>query len=143
MPRQATANLISNAVRYTPAPGKITVKVRKGDIMASISRERYGHRPFARGMQDGLQPILACRGEPSCQSGGLGGLAVVKEIVDRHGGWIQVEGKKGEGEPASPSIFPVRFRAYQGAEGKRAERQGAESQAERPQVVCEPRLSAA
>ena len=25
------------------------------------------------------------------------GLAVVKEIVDRHGGWIQVEGKKGEG----------------------------------------------
>ena len=32
------------------------------------------------------------------QSGGLGvGLAVVKEIVDRHGGWVQVEGKKGEG----------------------------------------------
>ena len=31
-------------------------------------------------------------------------LAVVKEIVDRHGGWVQVEGKKGEA-PALPSTF--------------------------------------
>ena len=31
-------------------------------------------------------------------SGGLGvGLSVVKEIVDRHHGWVQVEGKKDEG----------------------------------------------
>ena len=32
------------------------------------------------------------------ESGGLGiGLTVVKEIVDRHNGWVQVEGRKGEG----------------------------------------------
>ena len=34
MIRQATANLISNAVRYTPEGGHITVSVKKGDIMA-------------------------------------------------------------------------------------------------------------
>lgn len=32
------------------------------------------------------------------ESGGLGiGLSVVKEIVDRHHGWVQVEGAKGRG----------------------------------------------
>ena len=32
------------------------------------------------------------------ESGGLGiGVAVVKEIVDRHGGWVKVEGKRDEG----------------------------------------------
>ena len=36
MLRQATANLISNAVRYTPEGGTITVMVRKGDIMGQI-----------------------------------------------------------------------------------------------------------
>ena len=36
MIRQATANLISNAVRYTPEGGLITVRVKRGDIMGSI-----------------------------------------------------------------------------------------------------------
>ena len=41
-------------------------------------------------------------------TGGLGvGLAVVKEIVDRHHGWVQVEGKKGEG-----ARFTIRIPLY-------------------------------
>ena len=41
-------------------------------------------------------------------SGGLGiGLAVVKEIVDRHGGWVQVEGEKGKG-----ACFTLHFPLY-------------------------------
>ena len=34
--------------------------------------------------------------EPTSGNTGIG-LAVVKEIVDRHGGWVQVEGRKDEG----------------------------------------------
>lgn len=42
MIRQATANLISNAVRYTPEGGHITVRVKKGDLMASIAVQDTG-----------------------------------------------------------------------------------------------------
>ena len=98
MIRQATANLISNAVRYTPEGGHITVQVKRGDLMASIAVRDTGI---------GLSPEEATMVFSRCwradagrnrESGGLGiGLAVVKEIVDRHGGWVQVEGRKDEG----------------------------------------------
>ena len=98
MIRQATANLISNAVRYTPEGGHITVSVKKGDIMASIAVRDTGiglSKEEARMVFSRFWRADAGRNR---ESGGLGvGLAVVKEIVDRHGGWVQVEGEKGKG----------------------------------------------
>lgn len=98
MIRQATANLISNAVRYTPEGGHITVSVRKGDIMASIAVRDTGiglSKEEARMVFSRFWRADAGRNR---ESGGLGvGLAVVKEIVDRHGGWVQVEGEKDKG----------------------------------------------
>ena len=98
MLRQATANLISNAVRYTPAPGTITVRVRKVGDEATIAVQDtgIGLSPEERKMVFGR----FWRAEASRQraSGGLGiGLSVVKEIVDRHHGWVDVEGEKGKG----------------------------------------------
>lgn len=98
MIRQATANLISNAVRYTPAPGNVSVKVRKGDIMASIAVKDTGIGLTPDERKQVFNRFWRAEGSRERQSGGLGvGLAVVKEIVDRHGGWVQVEGKKDEG----------------------------------------------
>lgn len=98
MIRQATANLISNAVRYTPEGGHITVSVTKGDIMASIAVKDTGiglSKEEARMVFSRFWRADAGRNR---ESGGLGvGLAVVKEIVDRHGGWVQVEGEKDKG----------------------------------------------
>ncbi|MBO4352083.1 MAG: ATP-binding protein, partial [Eggerthellaceae bacterium] len=49
------------------------------------------------------------------ESGGLGiGLTVVKEIVDRHNGWVQVEGRKGEG-----ACFTIHIPLYNEREQKR------------------------
>ena len=96
--RQATANLISNAVRYTPEGGTITVTAHKGDIMGQI---------IVRDTGIGLTPEEAkmvfqrfWRADPgrTRSTGGLGiGLSVVKEIVDRHNGWVRVEGRPNEG----------------------------------------------
>ncbi|MEG0071172.1 MAG: HAMP domain-containing sensor histidine kinase [Raoultibacter sp.] len=98
MLRQATANLVSNAVRYTPEGGTITVKVAKGDLMASIMVQDTGIGLSPEEIKMVFSRFWRADAGRDRASGGLGiGLAVVKEIVDRHGGWVRVEGKKEEG----------------------------------------------
>ncbi|MBR5260297.1 MAG: HAMP domain-containing histidine kinase [Eggerthellaceae bacterium] len=98
MIRQATANLISNAVRYTPEGGHISVRVKKGDIMASIAVQDTGIGLTREEAKMVFSRFWRADSGRTRESGGLGiGLAVVKEIVDRHGGWVQVEGEKGKG----------------------------------------------
>ena len=98
MIRQATANLISNAVRYTPEGGTITVKVYKGEIMASIMVQDTGIGLTPEEAKMVFSRFWRAEAGRNRESGGLGiGLSVVKEIVDRHGGWVEVQGKKDEG----------------------------------------------
>ncbi|MEG0476582.1 MAG: HAMP domain-containing sensor histidine kinase [Raoultibacter sp.] len=98
MLRQATANLISNAVRYTPEGGVITVKVTKGDLMARIMVQDTGIGLSPEDIKMVFSRFWRADAGRDRASGGLGiGLAVVKEIVDRHGGWVRVEGKLDEG----------------------------------------------
>lgn len=98
MIRQATANLISNAVRYTSEGGLVTVRVKRGDIMASISVQDTGIGLTPDEAKMVFSRFWRADAGRNRESGGLGiGLAVVKEIVDRHGGWVQVEGRKDEG----------------------------------------------
>ncbi|MCD8316846.1 MAG: HAMP domain-containing histidine kinase, partial [Eggerthellaceae bacterium] len=98
MIRQATANLISNAVRYTPEGGSIDVRVYKRDFMASIAVKDTGIGLTKDEAKMVFSRFWRADEGRNRESGGLGiGLAVVKEIVDRHGGWVQVEGEKGKG----------------------------------------------
>lgn len=96
--RQATANLISNAVRYTDEGGGIYVRVRKGKTMASISVRDTGIGLTPEEAQMVFDRFWRADAGRDRENGGLGvGLTVVKEIVERHNGWVQVEGRKGEG----------------------------------------------
>ena len=108
MIRQATANLISNAVRYTPEGGTVTVRVRHGEIMADIVVEDTGIGLSPEEARMVFSRFWRADAGRNRDTGGLGvGLAVVKEIVDRHHGWVQVEGKKGEG-----ARFTIRIPLY-------------------------------
>ena len=98
MIRQATANLISNAVRYTPEGGTITVSVRRGEIMASICVEDTGIGLTPEEAKMVFSRFWRADSGRTRESGGLGiGLSVVKEIVDRHHGWVKVEGQPNVG----------------------------------------------
>ncbi|WP_253904859.1 cell wall metabolism sensor histidine kinase WalK [Adlercreutzia sp. ZJ473] len=115
MIRQATANLVSNAVRYTPEGGHIHVRVRRGDIMASISVEDTGIGLTREEAKMVFSRFWRADAGRTRESGGLGvGLAVVKEIVDRHGGWVQVEGEKGKG-----ACFTIHIPLYDAERAKK------------------------
>lgn len=118
MIRQATASLISNAVRYTSEGGLVTVRVKRGDIMASISVQDTGIGLTPDEAKMVFSRFWRADAGRTRESGGLGiGLSVVKEIVERHNGWVQVEGRKGEG-----ACFTIHIPLYQGDEQQRGQK---------------------
>lgn len=89
---QAVGNLLSNAARYTPEDGRVGVSVHsEGDrVVIRVSDTGIGiaeadtERVFSR-----FWRADSARG---ASTGGLGiGLAIVKEIAERHGGTVAVE----------------------------------------------------
>lgn len=96
--RQATANLISNAVRYTPEGGTITIMARKGDLMGQIVVKDTGIGLTPEEAKLVFQRFWCADSGRARATGGLGiGLSVVKEIVEQHNGWVRVEGRPNEG----------------------------------------------
>ncbi|MBP3866625.1 MAG: histidine kinase, partial [Eggerthellaceae bacterium] len=113
--RQATANLISNAVRYTDEGGMIKVRVKRGETMASIAVQDTGIGLTPEEARMVFQRFWRADSGRDRESGGLGiGLTVVKEIVARHNGWVQVEGRKGEG-----ACFTIHIPLYDEREQRR------------------------
>ena len=98
MIRQAVINLMSNALRYTPEGGWVVVTVSQEgrDVVISVSDTGIGiakedlARVFSR--------FWRSDASRERESGGLGvGLAVTKEIIDRHHGYIGVDSELGHG----------------------------------------------
>jgi two-component system OmpR family sensor kinase/two-component system sensor histidine kinase BaeS len=97
-------NLISNAVRHTPAGGTITVEAcRKGDddqVCVDV-------RDTGEGIPTSDLPHIFerfYRGEKSRSraTGGAGlGLAIAKGIIEAHGGQLWVESQVGKGSTFS------------------------------------------
>jgi len=98
---QVAANLIDNAVKYTPAGGRVDVEVRRehGAAILRVRDTGPGIPP------DELPRIFdrLFRGDRSRAERGLGlGLSLVRAIVQAHGGTVSVESEPGKG-----SVFTV------------------------------------
>jgi len=101
---QVVTNLISNAIKYTPMGGKVTVRtqVRRGGVELIVEDTGQGiaeaelPRIFERFYQ-----VDKARGP---QRGTGLGLAIVQEIVQAHGGTITVA-SAGEGRGSTFTIW--------------------------------------
>ena len=93
---QAAANLIDNAVKYTPAGGRVDVEIGRTDSAALLLVRDTGPGIPA----DELPRIFdrLFRGDRSRAERGLGlGLSLVKAIVEAHGGTVAVDSSVGAG----------------------------------------------
>ncbi|HSR12376.1 MAG TPA: ATP-binding protein [Thermodesulfobacteriota bacterium] len=96
--RQLWTNLISNAIKYTPAGGKITVRVDRDESWAIGSVEDTGIG-FTREEQALLfHEFYRTAGAKKMERRGTGlGLALVRRIVEGYGGRVEAESTHGEG----------------------------------------------
>jgi PAS domain S-box-containing protein len=101
--RQVLANLVSNAVKYTPSGGRVTVQTRPGSpgegpgARESVAIEVADTGP---GIEPESQRKLFqefTRFDPKAASGAGIGLAISQRIANALGGAIRVESKPGTG----------------------------------------------
>jgi two-component system, OmpR family, sensor histidine kinase BaeS len=91
--RGVLANLLSNAIRYTPAGGVITVSAHRAGETVSIAVRDTG-----QGISEELRPRVFDRFVKAPGSPGAGlGLAIAKDIVVAHGGTIDLTSETGKG----------------------------------------------
>ena len=104
----AFSNLVSNAVRYTPAGGAITLtwRERGGEGVFTVADTGIGIEPeHIPRLTERFYRVDRGR---SRESGGTGlGLAIVKHVLSRHQATIEVESRLGEGSRFS-AVFPPR-----------------------------------
>lgn len=103
--RQAVANLLDNAIKYTPGGGEIILeaKTTEGELVLAVTDTGVGVAPADQARL--FERFYRARRPESVQTRGSGlGLAIVRSIAERHGGGVTVESRLGAG-----STFTLRI----------------------------------
>jgi signal transduction histidine kinase len=100
---RAVANLLSNAIQYTPAKGQITIQLTADPSHAAICVKDTGIGIPAAALPHLFNRFYRVDQERSRQKGGTGlGLAITWSIVQAHRGTIRVESQLNQG-----SVFTI------------------------------------
>ncbi|MEU8640849.1 HAMP domain-containing sensor histidine kinase [Streptomyces sp. NPDC048674] len=108
--RQTLGNLMSNAIRHTPAGGTVTLRARRQDdrIVLEVSDTGAGIDP--EDLPHVFDRFWRAEKSRSRRTGGSGlGLAIVRQLVTAHGGTVTVSSTAGSG-----SVFAVHLPYVEG-----------------------------
>jgi signal transduction histidine kinase/ActR/RegA family two-component response regulator len=99
--QQVVWNLLSNAIKFTPARGQVEVRLERVDADALISVRDTGMGISPEFMPYVFERFRQADGSSTRKHGGLGlGLAIVRHLVEQHGGSIYAA-SEGEGKGAT------------------------------------------
>jgi len=103
--KQVMVNLIDNAIKYTPAGGRIAVTCREEGNGVRITVRDTGVGIPAEHLPRIFERFYRVDRERSREAGGTGlGLAIVKHIVEAHGSNVEIESEVGRGSTFSFSL---------------------------------------
>ena len=118
----AMSNLVSNALRYTPDGGSVSV----GWMLLADGRGQFSVRDSGAGIAPEHLPRLTERfyridRSRSRETGGTGlGLAIVKHVSQRHGAELHIESRVGQGSCFSITFPSSRVRLLEASKASKA-----------------------
>lgn len=90
--QQVVWNLLTNAIKFTPQGGRVTVTAESGDGMIALRVADTGQGIDPEFVAHVFEPFRQQSGGSRRTHGGLGlGLAIVQQIVQAHGGTVRAE----------------------------------------------------
>jgi len=112
-------NLLSNAVKFTPAVGVIDVYLERHDSAAEIRIEDSGPGVPAEFLPRIFERFSQADGSSTRKHGGLGlGLAIVRHLVELHGGTVSARNRS----TGSGAVLTVRLPAMAEVSHKKAQK---------------------
>ena len=109
---QVLTNLLSNAYKFTPEGGKISVSAKVTDSQVQVDVTDTGTGISAQNQKKLFTKFFRVDSSTTQEVGGSGlGLTITKSIVEMHGGKIWVKSEIGKGSTFSftlPAVAPVK-----------------------------------
>lgn len=106
--QQVIRNLLSNAVKFTPDNGQVTIRLKRSGTQAQIQVVDTGQGISPEFLPYVFERFRQADSTTSRTQGGLGlGLAIVRSLVELHGGTVGVD-SLGSGQGATFTVtFPL------------------------------------
>ncbi|MFL6230971.1 MAG: ATP-binding protein [Pyrinomonadaceae bacterium] len=141
--QQIVWNLLANAIKFTPAGGRVVVRLTRAESHVEISVTDDGEGISREFLPYVFDRFRQADGTTTRRFGGLGlGLAIVRHLVELHGGTVEVEsGGKGSGSTfmVRLPLMPV-YQREAGAGRERAAAVAVVGEAASPVVECPENL---
>ncbi len=113
--RQVLGNLVSNALRHTPARGTVTLGARRTAVGAVLTVRHSGDGIDPEALPPVFDRFGRAEKSRSRRTGGSGlGLSIVRRLVEAHGGTVTADSTPGGG-----AAFALRLPRTPGPEESR------------------------
>jgi PAS domain S-box-containing protein len=112
--QQVVWNLLSNAIKFTPKGGRVLVRLERVNSHAEITVSDTGVGISPEFLPHVFDRFRQADGSITRSYGGLGlGLAIVRHLVELHGGTVSADSRAGEGATFTVQVPAIALRAVE------------------------------